>query len=338
VKRGEAPDAHTNSCELCRETAALLRDMEGYTPPATPAAPGRDSDCPDADDLAAVAAGTESAEKSTPVLEHVAGCSRCAGEFKKFQEIFTPETVCDTVLKSSSAAWQRKLARTIARQQAPSSVRRKYSWAYAVAGLCATAVVAVFVIQRNGADTAELLLAKAYTEQRPFDIRLPDAGHAPVRQRMSASSSFNRSVHLIQAEAEIANRLTHETPELLTLKGRAEMLTGQFEAAIASLEKARDMDGSPSVLLHLACAYALRGDAADYPRALDLIDRYLQSHPRDAEALFNRAVILERMQLFEESAAAWDRYFQVDPAGPWAEEARERRTAAVQKKRFAQMP
>jgi tetratricopeptide (TPR) repeat protein len=311
--------------------------MKGCAAPPPPAASGRhDSACPDQDDLAAVAAGTESAEKSMPVLEHIAGCSRCANQFKQLQEIFS-DAGCDTVLKSSTAQWQRKLARTMARQQ-PASARRRYSWYYAIAGLCATAVIAAVVITSNRADTPEVLLAKAYTEQRPFDIRLPDAGHAPVRQRMALTSSFDRSGYLIRAEAEIANQLTHQTPELLTLKGRAEMLTGQFEAAIGSLEKARDMGAGPSVLLHLGCAYALRGDAADYPRALDLIERYLQTDPRHPEALFNRAVILERMQLFEESAAAWDRYLQADPAGPWAEEAQARRAAAVQKKSLVKTP
>jgi tetratricopeptide (TPR) repeat protein len=65
-----------------------------------------------------------------------------------------------------------------------------------------------------------------------------------------------------------------------------------------------------------------------YPQALASCDRAIAADATLAEALFNRALILERMGLTQEARAAWNRYLQRDPSSRWAAEA-QRRLAAL---------
>src|SRR6185436_19117103 len=58
--------------------------------------------------------------------------------------------------------------------------------------------------------------------------------------------------------------------------------------------------------------------------ALAAADEALRIDPTLPEALFNRALIIERLRLRDQARAAWQRYLDADPRGPWANEARQR--------------
>ncbi|MEO8378245.1 MAG: CHAT domain-containing protein [Acidobacteriota bacterium] len=62
--------------------------------------------------------------------------------------------------------------------------------------------------------------------------------------------------------------------------------------------------------------------AADLPLALAAADRAVALDASQAEARFNRALILERIGLRDEAAAAWQELLALEPASPWAAEAR----------------
>ena len=56
---------------------------------------------------------------------------------------------------------------------------------------------------------------------------------------------------------------------------------------------------------------------------LDPVDRALRLAPNLEEALFNRALILERLGRLAWARDAWQLYLQSDSRSPWAAEARE---------------
>lgn len=66
---------------------------------------------------------------------------------------------------------------------------------------------------------------------------------------------------------------------------------------------------------------------ADAPAALEAIDRALEISPRLPEALFNRALALERLYLWRSARRAWQAYLEVDDRSAWAAEARQRLAA-----------
>src|SRR5262249_2633675 len=121
----------------------------------------------------------------------------------------------------------------------------------------------------------------------------------------------------------------------LDRKGRAELLDGDYKSAIVTLRRAKDLNVAPTILTDLATAYFERGEAednpADYQTALDLLDAVLRQNPDDRVALFNRAIIYERMFLFREAAKDWEKYLSFSSGDDWKEEARQH-LAEIQKK------
>lgn len=109
--------------------------------------------------------------------------------------------------------------------------------------------------------------------------------------------------------------------------GLASLFIGRSSDAIAALEEAANESNAASMWNDLAAARYVAAitdeRAAQLPMALAATDRALQLDPRLAEALFNRALILERMELRDQARAAWQKYLAVDSASGWAVEARE---------------
>jgi len=114
--------------------------------------------------------------------------------------------------------------------------------------------------------------------------------------------------------------------------------------AVGRLRAAVDLDRkNPRVWSDLAAAQyaaALRLDRPSlYPEALASADQALRLDPRLPEALFNRALVLERLGLKVQARNAWSRYLAVDGSSPWAVEAREhlaRLPVSTSEERFRQ--
>ncbi|MCU1349344.1 MAG: Tetratricopeptide repeat protein, partial [Acidobacteria bacterium] len=100
----------------------------------------------------------------------------------------------------------------------------------------------------------------------------------------------------------------------------------RLEAAAGAARDAKRAAKDATIWSDLAAArYAAAsslGRASLYPSALAAADAALRIDPTLAEALFNRALILERMGLSQDARQAWQRYLEVDPSSRWAAEAR----------------
>jgi tetratricopeptide (TPR) repeat protein len=145
--------------------------------------------------------------------------------------------------------------------------------------------------------------------------------------RQERGSNQTRPESLLNAERLLSGlfREKPEEPAVLILKGRAELLEGQYDPAIETLSRA---SADPQALIDLACAYALRADVEnrkeDSAQALELLLRSLRISPADPRALFNLALVYQRMSLLDEAITAWKKYLEIDPSGEWAQEGRER--------------
>lgn len=137
----------------------------------------------------------------------------------------------------------------------------------------------------------------------------------------------------------LASRYRSETkdkaryPALATLRRTATLelswqTPASLDRAVASLETAAREHPEPDVLNDLAVAY-LEVAARDQNgqllvRALDLVERSLEADSVAAAPLFNRAIILNRLNLLGAARQTWTRYLSVDGQSPWAGEARTR--------------
>jgi tetratricopeptide (TPR) repeat protein len=187
------------------------------------------------------------------------------------------------------------------------------------------------------------LIAQAYAEQRPIDLRFPGAAYGPVRQERGESgpsrSRMDEPPQLLEAEIQIARGLARHPQDAgwLQAKARADLFEGHAQLAIDALQQAAALRSpDASLQIDLATAYFERAgtdpnpaqQAADYALALQSLNAVLDKNPNDLVALFNRAEVYQQLKKYSEAAADWRRYLQLDPAGEWADAARQRLTEA----------
>jgi tetratricopeptide (TPR) repeat protein len=295
--------AHLNACDACAGTVRELADIAKVLPRDAAGSLQAAGPCPGVDELALWMAGELDAAAAERVMSHAAECGRCAAIVRGAME---EEPAAVTVMP--------------VRRERPFAPRR---WM----ALAASVVIAVGALLwwRAHTNQPERLLAAAYTQMRPFEFRLADAGYGPVReQRGGGGSALDRPPELLEAESALQG--TRQSAEVLALRGRADLLENQFGLAIEELTHAGSND--PAVLADLGCAYALQGDAEgraiDHAHARDLLLQAVKARPNEPRFLFNLALVYERMALVNEAIDAWNRYLKLDASGPWSDEARKR--------------
>ena len=79
---------------------------------------------------------------------------------------------------------------------------------FALAGIAAAVVAGWLGMRLLRPPSAEQLLARAYTEHRTLEVRIPGAKYAPMRaERAAGRSSLDKSPSLLKAEALIGDSL-----------------------------------------------------------------------------------------------------------------------------------
>jgi tetratricopeptide (TPR) repeat protein len=337
---------HVESCQDCSRKlqrhqfvhSEILRMRVPNPSPPTPECRG------DAEWLE-VAAGLLPEAKTRELMKHAAQCGHCGPLLKNAAEALVDETTPSeeallASLQSARPEWRKKMAATLRdsvrdRQPKPSWWRTAFAWpapAYAFAGIVAIAVVAWIGVRALHPPSAEQLLAQAYTEHRTLEVRIPGAKYAPLRaERGTAQSDFDKPQSLLKAEDLIGENLRKNPtdPVWLQARARADLLNGNYESAIKSLDRALETEpDSTSLLTDLGSAYFVRAKATDrqidYGYAINSLGKALVKSPDDPIALFNHALACEQMFLYTQAVDDWEHYLRIDPQGEWAEEARKR--------------
>jgi CHAT domain-containing protein/tetratricopeptide (TPR) repeat protein len=310
-------------------------------------------DCPSAETLRTLAAQLLPSNEAHRILGHVVDCQSCAYAFRKtVEELGDEDTVEEEAflgaLQSRKPEWQKDLATRLA-ATAKASIRNTpepvsitfKSWLSSakLRFVYASAAAAVLVIafgvwsyRKLHESSVDQLLAQAYAEQRTLELRIAGAEHAPLRQERGAErSSLAKPAALLKAEYEIRAKLeaNPEDSTVFASKGRAELLEWQYDQALQSLKRALSSNpNSAEVMIDLASAYAERAEAedrtTDLGQALEYLGEALAKHPEHPVALYNRAVVDERLFLYEEAQNDWLHYLRVEPRGAWAKEAKQR--------------
>jgi tetratricopeptide (TPR) repeat protein len=349
-------ERHLESCQDCSRKVQMHKSVQNEL--ARLRAPGlsaRGSDCLTEAEWLNVAAGLLSETKTTELMKHAAQCGHCGPLLKNAAETLAGEATPGeerflASLRSAQPRWQKNMAEALRNNQHDRRRETRVSWrnalfswpspAFAVAGIAIAVLAAWFGSRLLHPPSAEQLLAQAYAERRTLEVRIPGAKYAPIRvERAAAGSNLDKSPSLLKAEALISENLRKNPndPAELQAKARAELLDGNYESAIKSLRRALETrPDSPPLLMDLGSAYFVRAEAADravdYGNALEALGKALAKTPDDPVALFNRALVCERMFLYTQAMDDWEHYLRVDPRGEWAEEARANLQRVQQKK------
>ncbi len=303
--------------------------------------------CPAAGDWASLAVGLLDSERSRTLLAHAIQCDECGALLRAAAEDLGSD-VTDAESKelgelvSAQPEWQREMARKMAQASRP--VPRPHPQPAQWLGWAAALLIAVgggyWSYDQWSSGQPARLIAQAYSQQRPFEFRFPAADYGPVRQQKGANGSSQSPASLLEAEARVARELTKRPDDARWLAWRAEteMLSWDPETAIATLTRALDRKpDDPALSAELGIAYALRAEAqnrsVDYGTAIEHLTRAIRLKPGLRDALFNRAIVYERLFLYDEAIQDWRRYLSLDSSSAWADEARRRLAELEQKKK-----
>lgn len=292
-----------------------------------------------------VAAGLLSEVKTRELMKHAAQCGHCGPLLKNAAEALVDEATPSeeallASLQSARPEWRKNMAATLRdsvreRQAKSSWWGAVFAWptpVYAFAGIVAVAIVAWIGVRALHPPSAEQLLAQAYSEHRTLEVRIPGARYAPVQaERGTGQSDFDKPHSLLKAKDLIGEALSKNPndPKWLQARARAELLDGNYESAIKSLQRALETQSdSPSLLTDLGSAYFVRAESAnrpiDYGNAIESFGKALAKSSDDPIALFNRALACERMYFYTQAVDDWQHYLRIDPQGEWADDARRR--------------
>jgi CHAT domain-containing protein len=362
----EEAQRHVESCQDCSrklQTHAYVHSEILRMRAPNPSPPTRD--CLEDAEWPKVAAGLLPDAKTRELMKHAAQCGHCGPLLKNAAEALVDETTPSEEawldsLPSARPEWRRNMAETLrggarakesdrgatARRKRASLWESLLAWptpALALAGLAVAVVAGWLGVRMLRPPSAEQLLAQAYTERRTLEVRIPGAKYAPMRVERGAGgsngpSNFDKPATLLKAEALIGENLQKNPndPAWLEVRARADLLDGNYDSAIKTLQRALETEpDSPPLLIDLGSAYYLRAESADRPidygNAVEELGKALAKSPDDPIALYNRALSCEQIFLYTQAVDDWQHYLRLDPQGEWADEAR-KRLAAIQEK------
>jgi CHAT domain-containing protein len=266
------------------------------------------SRCPDEETLAAWVEGRLSIDETAELMEHASVCEECISMIDAANETFHAEAATTA---TAGMGWQR--------------------WFLAAAAVLVVAFATIIGLRLRSHDAIQDLVSVAPRSARAVEARLSGGfPWAPYRGAMRANgvAADTGQMKLIGAASEAMERAQHDTtPDAQHAAAVALVLIERPEEATTRLtveaKRSPNDAGAWSDLAAAQYAAALAGRTALYPEALASADRALGIDPRSLEALFNRALILERLGLRSQARAAWQHYLENDSSSQWAGEARE---------------
>jgi tetratricopeptide (TPR) repeat protein len=286
-----------------------------------------------------LAAGVMEEHEAAPLLKHVCVCADCGPLLREAiadlnRELTGEEQAATEGLASSNPEWPKKVAARVT-PMPPRS--RLWAWGALAAALVIGVPAAWWLSPNLRGGRSERLLTEAYKSGRPFEFRLSLNGYGALNQ--TAGGTGPQSIPLMQAQADLASarRTSPNDPGLLRLCGIAEILDRNPDAAVSDLKRRSDLfPAETDSKTDLAAAYALRAETeqrpSDYGAALELLSETLRVKPDSLPALFNIALVSERLGAYTEALEYWNRYLALDSKSPWSAEARRHIQDLEQKK------
>ena len=191
------------------------------------------------------------------------------------------------------------------------------------AGITIALLSAAIVLQIRNDPVRRMAMTVRQTGVRTFEGRI--AGFEHARYMSDRSNAPADTAVYAAAEGVLSQR--PKSARDRHAQGVANLLIGQVENSVAAFSEAvRLAPRSPAYRSDLAAARislgTARSDGNELRRALDDADRALQLDPKLPEALFNRAVALERLGAASQASHAYAAYLSLDSRSPWAAEVR----------------
>jgi CHAT domain-containing protein/cytochrome c-type biogenesis protein CcmH/NrfG len=294
----------------------------------------REPSCPQLEEWGLYEAGLLPQSRALELVEHASTCDGCGALLAGLRVGEDPGHDTALLFKSGTSAWKRGMLKQIVRRQrednqASVRFRLRPIWAAAAAAAVVMAAgVGWWTYRANSPDEAFRLLAQAYAEQRPFELRFPGASYSPIR--VQRGSALAPPVELTDARSLIARKLRSrpESAPWLRALARADLLQWQYASAIENLRKAQEFEPeNPEITGDLGIAYLQRAEIESRPQdvaqAVEFLTKAVENRSSDATLRFNRALAFDRLAAPKSAIDDWNEFLRLEPSGGWADEARQ---------------
>jgi CHAT domain-containing protein len=281
-------------------------------------------------------------EEAASLVAHAANCNHCGPLLREATEdlAMAPTEQETAELARYTPEWQRQMAARMSAASRPAAAEsrgwlgwlRIPAWGYAVA----TAVVVValgvgwWVTRETPLQKTERLLAEAYTERREMPFRFGNAAYSVEHVERGGDSSRPPALSEAEFIASTGLKAHQEDAAWLDVDGRVKLLSRYYEDAIRQFKRALEVDPeSIPARIDLAAAYfQLAGNLGEkgsiyYGMADEMLGQVLAKQPDNLVALFNRAIIAEKVPMPQSAVDYWEHYLRLDPKSDWSREARQ---------------
>lgn len=190
--------------------------------------------------------------------------------------------------------------------------------------------ISIFILTRQ--DSAEIAeLQTIYKQERPTESRISSFEYAPqivVRGNVETDANKNK-LRLIETKLLEALDKNPSTKNYHAL-GVFYLTQAKFSDAIRNLEKSVDLEKSNakyyndlgSVYFEFAKAGEKSKKLENLARANEAFSKAFELNPNLLEALFNKSLTLQELNLPNQAKESWNLYLQKDSNSKWADEAR----------------
>jgi Flp pilus assembly protein TadD len=344
--------AHLSTCIVCRRRVVRnVLEKGGHLLNGTLRLPPS-AGCPGYDEWEQVAAGLLPQLRAQELLRHASECDACGQQLKEIQECFSDELSAQERAEIAALPLTDRTnrlefaAQLAAESRKPSPIldkkvikpryqRWRTAWVAAAVIAIGVGLISYRTIRRT--QSPELLIAQIYAQERPFDLRLVGAPYGRSHRERGASqgdsaSVFEKPAILLDAEL-LVRKASDQNPQdrdTLSAKGRLQLLEHDWKNALTTFNTLLSIDHQNfSALVDRATANFYLEQYFDAEKDLD---DALALHPDDPAALFNRAMIYEKMLAYEKAESDWERFRQVEKDPSWLDESAEH-LASLKKKR-----
>jgi tetratricopeptide (TPR) repeat protein len=203
--------------------------------------------------------------------------------------------------------------------------------AAAIAGV-GIALGGLWYVLQQGRGKPDEVVARAYSERRPFGYRITGGGTpGPIQIERSWFGLTNAPPALVHALTVLngeASRRPRDS-QVLSAAAQARLVAFELDPAQELLERARRQDpADDNINVNLATALALRSERVEtgepgrplMTRSLHLLDEVLKRNASNTVARFNRALVLKSLGRDSEATAELARCLRDEPDTAWREE------------------
>jgi CHAT domain-containing protein/cytochrome c-type biogenesis protein CcmH/NrfG len=184
--------------------------------------------------------------------------------------------------------------------------------------------------RKSDVDRGMIALNQAHSKERLIQSRISDVIYAPMRTlRSNEQGLMDRSARdyserlLLDAVNQKGDAASYHA------LGRLYLAQRDFVKAQEKFEKALESDpNDPQLQSDIGATLLELGQSPEeghrlryYAEALQHLNRALELNSSLPEALFNRALVFQKMKLLPQAKEGWRKYLEIDATSPWANEA-----------------